>query len=143
VTFGLSIIIQNGLLQTYGPDTRKLSGGAIELASFRIAGLIDIGVYPLLVFLLAVVAIAGLDMFLYRTSIGARIRAVSNDPEAADLIGLTSARDYPIAMGIVGITMRIYPLTTSADSDMVSLNHKAGGGHVRVHLQRVSSRIPR
>lgn len=105
VTFGLSIIIQNGLLQTYGPDTRKLSGGAIELASFRVGGLVDIGVYPLLVFLLAVVAIGGLDMFLYRTSIGARIRAVSDDPDAADLIGLTSARVYPVAMGIVGITM--------------------------------------
>jgi len=105
VTFGLSIIIQNGLLETYGPDTRKLSGGAIELASFRVAGLVDVGVYPLLVFLLAVAAIAGLDAFLYRTSIGARIRAVSDDPDAADLIGLTSARVYPIAMGIVGITM--------------------------------------
>jgi branched-chain amino acid transport system permease protein len=104
VTFGLSIIIQNGLLQTYGPDTRKLSGGALELASFRL-GPVDIGVYPLLVFLLAVAAIAGLDMFLYRTSTGARIRAVSDDPAAADLIGLTSARIYPIAMGIVGITM--------------------------------------
>ncbi len=105
VTFGLSIIIQNGLLQGYGPDTRKLSGGAIELASFRVGGLVDVGVYPLLVFLLAVAAIAGLDMFLYRTSTGARIRAVSDDPAAADLIGLTSARVYPIAMGIVGITM--------------------------------------
>src|SRR5208283_5818956 len=59
VTFGLSIIIQNGLLQGYGPDTRKLSGGAIELASFRVGGLVDVGVYPLLVFLLAVAAIAG------------------------------------------------------------------------------------
>src|SRR5271165_3754483 len=76
VTFGLSIIIQNGLLQTYGPDTRKLSGGAVELASFRV-GPIDIGVYPLLVFLLAVAMIAGLDAFLYRTAVGARIRAVS------------------------------------------------------------------
>jgi len=105
VTFGLSIIIQNGLLQTYGPDTRKLSGGAVELASFRVGGLVDIGVYPLLVFLLAVAAIAGLDMFLYRTSIGARIRAVSDDPDAANLIGLSPARVYPVAMGIVGITM--------------------------------------
>jgi len=105
VTFGLSIIIQNGLLQTYGPDTRKLSGGAVELASFRVGGLVDIGIYPLLVFLLAVAAIAGLDMFLYRTSIGARIRAVSDDPDAANLIGLSPARVYPVAMGIVGITM--------------------------------------
>src|SRR5208337_2817213 len=104
VTFGLSIIIQIGLLEAYGPNTRKLSGGPIELAAFRV-GPIDFGVYRLLVFLLAVAAIAGLDMFLYRTSTGARIRAVSDDPAAADLIGLTSARIYPIAMGIVGITM--------------------------------------
>jgi branched-chain amino acid transport system permease protein len=104
VTFGLSIIIQNGLLEAYGPDTRKLSGGAIELAAFRV-GPIDIGVYPLLVLGLAVALIAGLDTFLYRTAIGARIRAVSDDPAAADLIGLTSARIYPIAMGLIAITM--------------------------------------
>jgi branched-chain amino acid transport system permease protein len=103
-TFGLSIIIQNGLLEAYGPNTRKLSGGAIELAAFRV-GPIDIGVYPLLVLGLAVALIAGLDTFLYRTAIGARIRAVSDDPAAADLIGLTSARIYPIAMGVIAITM--------------------------------------
>jgi branched-chain amino acid transport system permease protein len=104
VTFGLSIIIQNGLLEGYGPNTRKLSGGAIELAAFQV-GPIDIGVYPLLVFGLAVALIAGLDAFLYRTAVGARIRAVSDDPAAADLIGLTSARIYPIAMGVIAITM--------------------------------------
>ena len=69
VTFGLSIIIQNGLLEAYGPNTRKLSGGAVELAAFQV-GPIAIGLYPLLVFLLAVALIAGLDAFLYRTSIG-------------------------------------------------------------------------
>ena len=30
VTFGLSIIIQNGLLEAYGADTRKVAGGAFE-----------------------------------------------------------------------------------------------------------------
>ncbi|HXZ15789.1 MAG TPA: branched-chain amino acid ABC transporter permease, partial [Roseiarcus sp.] len=104
VTFGLSIIIQNGLLEAYGANTRKLMGGAVELAAFRV-GPIDVGVFPLLVFLLAVGLIAGLDAFLYRTSIGARIRAVSDDPAAADLIGLSAARVYPVAMGVVGITM--------------------------------------
>ncbi len=104
VTFGLSIIIQNGLLEAYGPNTQKLMGGAVELAAFRV-GPIDVGVYPLLVFLLAVGLIGGLDGFLYRTSIGARIRAVSDDPVAADLIGLSASRVYPIAMGLVALTM--------------------------------------
>jgi branched-chain amino acid transport system permease protein len=107
VTFGLSIIIQNGLLEAYGPDTRKLSGGAIEVASVRVAGLIDVGLYPLAVFLLAVVSIGALDLFLYRTAAGARIRAVADDPAAADLIGLSTSRVYPVAMGVVAITMLV------------------------------------
>jgi branched-chain amino acid transport system permease protein len=44
---------------------------------------------------------------LYRTRLGARIRAVSDDVAAADLVGLPSARIYAIAMGIVGVTVAI------------------------------------
>jgi branched-chain amino acid transport system permease protein len=106
VTFGLSIIVQNGLLQGFGADTRKLSGGAIEVLAFRV-GVIDIGVYPLCVFVLAVGCIGGLELFLYRTSTGARIRAVADDPSAADLIGLSSRQVYAVAMGVVGVTMMI------------------------------------
>lgn len=107
VTFGLSIIIQNGLLEGFGPDTRKLSGGALEITSLHVAPGLDVGLYPVVVFLVAVALIAGLDALLYKTSLGARIRAVADDPASADLIGLTSARIYPIAMGIVGVTVVI------------------------------------
>ncbi len=107
VTFGLAIVIQNGLLEAYGPNTRKLFGGPIEVASLRLAGTFDIGLYPLVVFFTAVTVIAGLDVFLYRTAIGARIRAVADDPAAADLIGLSSARMYAVAMGVVGLTVML------------------------------------
>lgn len=105
VTFGLAVIIQNGLLEAYGPNTRKLFGGEIEVASVRLAGTFDIGLYPLAVFFAAIVVIAVLDAFLYRTATGARIRAVADDPAAADLIGLSSAHMYAIAMGVVGLTV--------------------------------------
>jgi branched-chain amino acid transport system permease protein len=36
VTFGLSIIIQNGLLELFTADSRRLQAGAIEVASFRV-----------------------------------------------------------------------------------------------------------
>jgi len=107
VTFGLAIIIQNGLLEIYGPDTRKLSGGAIEVASINLGGLIDIGVYPLAIFLTAVATLAFLDFFFHRSAIGARIRAVTDDPQAAALIGLSPARIYSFAMGIVMVTIVI------------------------------------
>jgi branched-chain amino acid transport system permease protein len=107
VTFGLSIIIQNGLLEAYGADTRKLSAGALETATITLGGGISIGVLPLLIFAAAIVMVILLDALLYRTRIGAKIRAVSDDVGAADLIGLSSARIYAIAMAIIGVTVAI------------------------------------
>jgi branched-chain amino acid transport system permease protein len=107
VTFGLSIIIQNGLLGAYGADTRKVAGGAIETATLSLGGGVNICVLPLAIFLTAVAMIWALDRLLYATRLGARIRAVSDDVRTADLIGLKSAHIYAIAMGVVGVTIAI------------------------------------
>ncbi len=107
VTFGLSIIIQNGLLEAYGADTRKISGGALETATITLGGGVSIGVLPLLIFAAAIAMVVGLDGLLYRTRIGAKIRAVSDDVAAADLIGLSSARIYAIAMAIIFATVAV------------------------------------
>jgi branched-chain amino acid transport system permease protein len=107
VTFGLSIIIQNALQGAYGADTRKVAAGAIETATIHVAGEVNVGVLPLVIFVSAVALVFLLDRILYRTGIGARIRAVSDDPEAAGLIGLNAGRIYAIAMGLVGVTVAI------------------------------------
>lgn len=107
VTFGLSIIIQNGLLEAYGADTRKISGGALETATLTLGAGISIGVLPLLIFGTAIAMVTALDGLLYRTRIGAKIRAVSDDVAAADLIGLPSARIYAIAMAIIFATVAV------------------------------------
>ncbi|MBP1852081.1 branched-chain amino acid ABC transporter permease [Rhizobium halophytocola] len=107
VTFGLSIILQNGLQGVYGADTRKVAGGAIEVATLDLGSGINIGVLPLVIFLCAVLLIFVLDRLLYRTRLGARIRAVSDDPDAAQLIGLGVPRIYAIAMGLVGVTVAL------------------------------------
>jgi branched-chain amino acid transport system permease protein len=107
VTFGLSILIQNGLLEVFGADTRKISAGSLETAGLSLGGGIQIGLLPLLTFLAAVAVVASLDVLLYRTGIGAKIRAVSDDGAAADLIGLSSARIYAIATGIIGVLVTV------------------------------------
>jgi len=107
VTFGLSIIIQNALQGTYGADTRKVTAGAIETATIHVVDGINVGVLPLVIFVSAILLVFVLDRLLYRSSIGAHIRAVSDDPEAADLIGLSSPHIYAIAMGMVGVTIAI------------------------------------
>ena len=45
MTFGLSIIIQNGLLEVFSADSRRLSAGDIETASLPLGGGIAIGVH--------------------------------------------------------------------------------------------------
>jgi branched-chain amino acid transport system permease protein len=107
VTFGLSIIVQNGLLGTFGADTRKVAGGSFETATLVLGGGINVGLLPLAIFLSAIAMVIVLDFVLYQTRLGARIRAVSDDVAAADLVGLPSARIYATAMGIVGVTIAI------------------------------------
>jgi|ThiBiot_300_plan_2_1041538.scaffolds.fasta_scaffold01419_9 branched-chain amino acid transport system permease protein len=107
VTFGLSIIVQNGLLGTFGADTRKVAGGSFETATLMLGGGVNVGLLPLTIFLSAIAMVIVLDFVLYRTRLGARIRAVSDDVAAADLVGLPSARIYAVAMGIVGVTIAI------------------------------------
>jgi branched-chain amino acid transport system permease protein len=107
VTFGLSIIIENGLLEGFGADTRKVSGGWMETATIALGNGINVGLFQVITFAAAVLVIAVLDLMLYRTGIGAKIRAVSEDVAAANLIGLSSKRIYAVAMGITFVTIGI------------------------------------
>jgi branched-chain amino acid transport system permease protein len=107
VTFGLSIIIQNGLLETYGADMQKLSGAGLEMVSLALGPQMHIGLLPLTTLVVAIVLVIALDALLYRLPVGARIRAVADDPATASLIGLPTARIYAIAMGIITVTIAI------------------------------------
>src|SRR5690606_32958940 len=50
VTFGLSVIIQNGLLEIFTADSRRLRAGGLETESFDIGGGITVGVLSLVMF---------------------------------------------------------------------------------------------
>jgi branched-chain amino acid transport system permease protein len=103
VTFGISIIIQNGLLQIFGAYDHRLQEGSIETASLKLLGGLDIGVYPLLVFVVAVLAIAALQLLFYRTRLGRAFRAVSDDADTAELMGIDNRKLYALALGIAMI----------------------------------------
>ena len=100
VTFGLSIIIQNGLLELFTADSRRLQAGAIEVASFRVAEGVSIGVLPLLQFATAVVVIAVLQLVFYRTALGRAFRATSDDQDVAQLMGLDNRHVFGLAMAL-------------------------------------------
>jgi branched-chain amino acid transport system permease protein len=103
VTFGISIIIQNGLLQGFGAYDHRLKEGAIETASVHLPNGIDVGVFPIVVLAVAVLAIASLQLLFYRTRLGRAFRAVSDDADTAELMGIDNRKLYAAALGIAMI----------------------------------------
>jgi branched-chain amino acid transport system permease protein len=100
VTFGLSVIIQNGLLTLFTADSVKLQAGDIEVATIRLAQGLYVGVLPLLQFAVAVAVIAGLQFVFYRTALGRAFRATADNPEVAQLMGLDNRRVFALAMAL-------------------------------------------
>jgi branched-chain amino acid transport system permease protein len=100
VSFGLSIILQNGFLWLFSADNKRLLAGGIETASVKFSDAVTIGVLPLLQFALAALVIGALQILLYRTSMGRAFRAVSDDPAIAELMGLNRRHVFGLAMGL-------------------------------------------
>lgn len=107
VTFGLSIIIQNALLEIFSADSRKLATGWLDTASFTLSDDVAIGALPLLMFLTAVGAIAGLQWVFYRTKLGRLLRATSDDPEIVPLMGGNNAHIFAVATALASIVVAI------------------------------------
>jgi branched-chain amino acid transport system permease protein len=100
ITFGLSIIVQNGLLETFSADTRRLDVGPLQSASLPIGGGIAIGIMPLIGLVAAIVVILLLNALFYRTAVGRAFRATSDDVEIAQLMGINNRSIYALTMGI-------------------------------------------
>jgi branched-chain amino acid transport system permease protein len=110
VTFGLSIIIQNGLLEAFSADSQRIAAGAIETASIRLGQGLAIGVMPLMTFLTAVAVIFALNVLFYWTPLGRAFRATSDDPEVAQLMGIDNRRIFAAAMGIALVVATVAAL---------------------------------
>ena len=109
VTFGLSIVVQNALLEGFSADSRRLGAGALEASSLSL-GVVNIGLMPLLTFLSAVLVIFVLNRLFYRTALGRAFRATSDDPVTASLMGIKPASVFATATGIAMIVVTIAAL---------------------------------
>ena len=100
VTFGLSVVIENGLLQFFTANTRGIGTGlALVSGSFSI-GSIQIGYLLVVIFATAVVVLLGLQYFLSASRYGRLIRAVADDKEAAQLAGADYRHVFGIAAAV-------------------------------------------
>jgi branched-chain amino acid transport system permease protein len=120
VTFGLSIVIENGLLQFFTSDSRGLAvGDSFTISSFSIGSQITIAWLDVYIFILAVVVLLALQWFLSGSKYGRLIRAVADDREAAQLSGADYRHVFgiaaAIAFGTVALAGLSYGLTTTID----------------------------
>jgi branched-chain amino acid transport system permease protein len=104
-TFGLSIALQNAMLQIWSADTQSLNGGSIAQASFQI-GPLFVGVLPVIVLITATILTGGLDAVLRFTKFGRALRASAADVDAAAMTGVNPKSVYAgatsIAVAILG-----------------------------------------
>jgi branched-chain amino acid transport system permease protein len=98
-TMGLSIIIRNALVATFGADIRGIDIGPLQDQGVSIFG-VSIGVLPILIFLTAVALFIAMHLLLTRTTLGRAFRAAADDFEILETLGFNRRQVYAIAMGI-------------------------------------------
>jgi branched-chain amino acid transport system permease protein len=109
VTFGLSVALQNGMLEVFSADSQRLKVGALESASIDL-GVVTVGSLPLLTFASAVAAIFVLNRIFYTTALGRAFRAVSDDPTTASLMGLNPKSVFAMATGLAMVIVTVAAL---------------------------------
>ena len=106
VTFGLSIVVQNALLEIFTADPRSLDSGGLNTHSLQL-GDFAIGTLPLAIFAVAVLCTLALQLLFDRSALGRAFRAVSDDKEIAELMGLDSKKVYALATAIAFVVIAI------------------------------------
>jgi branched-chain amino acid transport system permease protein len=107
VTFGLSIVLENALLEGFSADSHSLSVGALTTEALQVNNTISISYLRLGILVVAVVVLATVQLFLSRTSTGRQIRAVADDSEAASISGVNTRHITGVAAAIAFATVAL------------------------------------
>ncbi len=103
LTVGILIVLENAALLVFGADFRSVQT-PYQTSAFDIGGIIVSKPY-LYAFAMALLSGAAVWAFLERTPIGRAMRATSQDPMAATLMGIDTNLMHMTAFGIgVGLT---------------------------------------
>jgi len=107
VTFGISIVIMNLLQEIFSANYKGLDPGKIKITSIQLHEQLSIGWLPLIFFLVSVVVIAALQLYMSRTKMGRAFRAVSDDQDAARLMGINTRHVWAMAMAVALLIVSI------------------------------------
>jgi branched-chain amino acid transport system permease protein len=92
ITFGVSVVLQNLFILVYTPDVRSLSASYSQ-ANFSI-GSVTIPVIYVITLAAGIVLLYGTHLVVTRTGFGRQLRAGSEDPAAAGMMGVNVRSMY-------------------------------------------------
>lgn len=99
VTFGLSIVLSQGMLIVFSADAATIPN-QWSYSAIRLSPDLSISTLRFGFLIAAAILLTGMSIWLHRTHIGRAIRAASDDPEIAALMGMRTAHIYAVASGV-------------------------------------------
>lgn len=122
---GFNIVIENAISIIFGPEPRTMNS---ELEFLKI-GSIQINKPYLTAAILSIILVVLTFLLLYKTSLGAKIRAVADNPTAAGIVGINHSTIYFVALSIGfsltgaagGIILTYYTITPTGGVPFVIL----------------------
>ena len=97
ISLAVSLVVEQALFLTFGSEYRNVP--SFIDTKFHIGG-VDVAGQRLLTLVVAVAAIGALYAFIQRTRLGSAILAISQDPEAAQYMGIPSDRIFGVVMAM-------------------------------------------
>lgn len=107
VTFGLSVVIQNALLEGFSADSHSFTLGALTTRSLHPANDISLSWLRMGILVVAVLVLVAVQLFLSRTGIGRQVRALADDDEAAAITGVNTRHVAAIAAAVAFATVAL------------------------------------
>jgi branched-chain amino acid transport system permease protein len=99
LTFGLSVIVRNLMVEAFGVSPRRIGQGDFGRLSVDVFG-VSIGVLPVVTLALSIALFLALQFVLRRTEIGRIVRATADNAEVVRLMGVKPSSVYNIVMGL-------------------------------------------
>jgi branched-chain amino acid transport system permease protein len=119
VTLGLSLVIENVLLQFFTANTRGIGAGmTLVTSSFSIGSQIQVAWLLVVIFAVAVAVLLGLQYFLSASRYGRLIRATADDQEAVQLAGADYRHVFGIAAALALGTVALGGIAYGMYSDL-------------------------
>ncbi len=107
VTFGISIVIQNVLMEIFTADPRAIETAGLNTQSLQIHEGLTIGVLPLIIFIVAIAIAFAMQWLFAGTALGRAFRATSDDGDTARLMGVESHHIYALATAIAFVLIAV------------------------------------